>query len=119
MKVQRGDIVLVDFPYSDQTGGKIRPALVVQSDMWNQRIDDTILAVITSSSRRRVGTSTQHFIHISTVEGQQTGLHFNSIVQCENLITQDQELILQVIGRLSDSAMKQIDVCLKSALGIH
>ena len=80
MKVQRGDIVLVDFPYSDQTGGKILPALVVQSDMWNQRIDDTILAVITSSSQRRIGASTQHFIDVSTVEGQQTELHFNSIV---------------------------------------
>ena len=26
MKVQRGDIVLIDFPYSDRTGRKIRPA---------------------------------------------------------------------------------------------
>lgn len=110
MKVQRGDIVIIDFPYSDHVGGKIRPALVVQSDVWNQRIDDTILAVITSSSRRRIGASTQHFIDVSTVEGQQTGLHFNSIVQCENLITQDQRLILRIIGRLSDSAMQQIDV---------
>jgi mRNA-degrading endonuclease toxin of MazEF toxin-antitoxin module len=32
MKVRRGDIVLVDFPYSDQTGRKVRPALVVQAD---------------------------------------------------------------------------------------
>ena len=118
MKVQRGDIVLIDFPYSDNTGRKIRPALVVQSDIWNPQIDDTILAVITSSTQRRIGASTQYSIDISTVEGQQTGLHFNSIVQCENLITQDQELILQVIGKLPDSAMQQIDICLKSALGI-
>ena len=118
MKVQRGDIVLIDFPYSDGTGRKIRPALVVQSDIWNQQIHDTILAVITSSLQRRIGASTQYSIDISTVEGQQTGLHFNSIVQCENLITQDQELILQVIGKLPDSAMQQIDTCLKSALGI-
>ena len=118
MKVQRGEIVIIDFPYSDHTGSKIRPALVVKSDIWNQRIDGTILAII-SSSRRRVGASTQHFIDVSTVEGQQTGLRFNSIVQCENLITQDQQLILRVIGRLSDSAMQQITVCLKSALGIH
>jgi len=47
MNVHRGDIVLVDFPYSDQTGRKVRPALVVQADIWNQRLDDTILALIT------------------------------------------------------------------------
>lgn len=119
MKVQRGDIVIVDFPYSNHTRSKIRPALVVQSDVWNQRIEDTILALITSSSRRRVGASTQYFIDVSTVEGLRTQLRFNSIIQCENLITYEQRLILRVIGSLSDIAMQQIDVCLKAALDIR
>lgn len=35
--VQRGDVVVVDFPYSDQTGSKLRPALVVQADALNQK----------------------------------------------------------------------------------
>ena len=118
MNVRRGDIVIIDFPYSDHSGSKIRPALVVQSDAWNQRIDDTILALITSSSQRRVGAPTQYFIRISTTEGQQTGLRFDSTVQCENLVTHDQKLILRVIGSLSDAAMLQIDACLKAALGI-
>jgi hypothetical protein len=32
MKVRRGEVVLVDFPYSDTTGSKVRPAL------WCKRI---------------------------------------------------------------------------------
>ena len=119
MKVQRGDIVIVNFSYSNHAGSKIRPALVVQSDVWNQRIDATILALITSNSRRRVGASTQYFIDVSTVEGLRTQLRFNSIVQCENLITYEQRLILRVIGSLSDSVMQEIDACLKAALGIQ
>ena len=118
MKVQRGNIVLIDFPYSNHTGSKIRPALVVQANVWNERLDDTILALITSSLQRRTGASTQYFIDISTVEGRRTNLRFNSIVQCENLVTQDQRLILRRIGSLSDSAMQQVDVCLKATLGI-
>lgn len=35
MNVQRGEIVIVDFPYSDQTASKIRPALIVQAVLWN------------------------------------------------------------------------------------
>jgi mRNA interferase MazF len=77
MNVHRGDVVLIDFPYSDQTGSKVRPGLVVQSDVWNQVLDDTILALITSSHRRRVGATTQYLIDISTAEGQQTGLRLN------------------------------------------
>ena len=119
MKVQRGEVILVDFPYSNHTGSKIRPALVVQADSWNQRLDATILAGITSSRHRRVGAPTQYFIDISTTEGEQTGLRLDSIVRCEKLITFSQRRILSVIGRLSDPAMQQIDVCLKSALGIH
>lgn len=118
MKVRRGEVVIVDFPYSDQTGRKVRPALVVQSDVWNQRLEDTILALITSSRHRRVGAATQYFADISTPEGQQTGLRLNSVVQCENLITYDRSLILRVIGSFSTSAMQQIDDCLKAALGI-
>ena len=118
MRVQRGDIVLIDFPYSNHTGSKIRPALVVQADVWNQRLDDTILALITSSPQRRTGASTQYLIDISTVEGRRTNLRFDSIVQCENLVTQDQRLIPRIIGRLPDSAMQQIDTCLKAALGV-
>ena len=32
MKVQRGDVVLVDYPFSDGSGSKVRPTVVVQAD---------------------------------------------------------------------------------------
>ena len=44
MTVRRGDVVIVDYPYSDRTGSKVRPALVVQADFHNQQLHDTILA---------------------------------------------------------------------------
>ena len=118
MKVRRGEVVLVDLPYSDHTGSKVRPALIVQADAWNQRLDDTILALITSSRHRRVGAATQLVIDITMVEGQQTRLRLNSVIQCENLLTYDQDLILRVLGHLSATAMEQINACLKATLGI-
>ena len=48
MIVKRGDVVLADLPYGDRARRKIRPALVVQSDRNNQRLDDVILALITT-----------------------------------------------------------------------
>ncbi|HEY7494034.1 MAG TPA: type II toxin-antitoxin system PemK/MazF family toxin [Candidatus Tectomicrobia bacterium] len=118
MQVHRVEVVLVDFPYSDNTGSKVRPALVVQAEAWNQRLDDTILALITSSRHRRLGAVTQLVIDITTAEGQQTGLRLNSVIQCENLLTYDQALILRVLGRRSATAMEQINACLKAALSI-
>lgn len=118
MNVKRGDVVLVDFPYSDRSSSKVRPALVVQADVWNERLEDTILALITSSSRRRLGAETQFLIDLSTEEGERTGLKFDSVVQCENLLTYEKSLILRVLGKLSDSEMLRIDRCLEAALGI-
>lgn len=118
MKVHRGDVVLVDFPCSDRTGSKVRPALVIQADVWNQVLDDTILAMVSSSSRRRVGSATQHAIAAASTAAQASGLRLDSIVQCENLVTYDQRMILRVLGQLPDSEMKQIDVCLKATMAI-
>jgi len=56
MNVSRGDIVLVDYPFSDGTGSKVRPALVVQADALNRRITDTILASISRPAHRASAT---------------------------------------------------------------
>jgi mRNA interferase MazF len=47
--MNRGDVVVVPFPYQDKPGEKIRPAVVVQSDLENQRLANTILAMITGN----------------------------------------------------------------------
>ncbi len=39
--MNRGDIVLVDYPFSNGTGSKVRPSLVVQADLLNRVQDDT------------------------------------------------------------------------------
>ena len=45
--MRRAEVVLVDWPYSDRTGSKLRPAVVVQADFLNGLIDDTILVQLT------------------------------------------------------------------------
>ena len=96
MSVSRGDVVLVDYPFSDRTGSKVRPALVVQVNGLNQPITDTILAAISRSTHR--ASAEQLLIDISTSEGGQTGLRQNSMIQCGNLLTYDQRLIITKIG---------------------
>jgi len=114
MKVARGEIVLVDYPFSDRTGSKVRPALVVQTDRLNPKIDDTILAAISRSTHR--ASATQLLIDLATPEGAATGLRQNSMIQCENLLTFDQGLVIAKVGKLSADQMLQVDGCLRAAL---
>ena len=46
MNALRGEIVLATLPFTDLSGVKIRPALVVQCDHNNNRLDDVIVAMI-------------------------------------------------------------------------
>lgn len=98
MKVRRGDVVLVDYPYSDRTGSKVRPCPVVQIDRNNQRLDDTILVTI-SSRVQHVAEPTRLLIDLSTADGQQSGLLFTPALQCENLLTSTVDLSSAKSGR--------------------
>jgi len=47
-----GDIVLVEFAFTDGTGSKRRPALIVSSDIYNKNRQEVIVAAITSNIAR-------------------------------------------------------------------
>ncbi len=117
MKVRRGDVVLVDYPYSDRTGSKIRPCLVVQSDHNNARLDDTIVVTITSQVAR-AAEPTQLLIDLATPAGRQSGLLFTSAVQCENILTVDSGYVTRRIGSLPPDVMLHVNDCLKAALAV-
>lgn len=113
---QRGDVVIVAFPYSTGGGGKNRPALVVQCDRDNRRLSNTVIAMITGNTRYAQAEPTQLFINPATPDGHLSGLNFPSAVKCSNLYTIDQKHIVATIGKLPASLMSKIDDCLKAAL---
>ena len=46
-----GNIVLVPFPFTDQTTVKKRPAVVASSDAYNRKRPDIIIMAVTSQMR--------------------------------------------------------------------
>jgi len=52
MPVKRGDVILTYVPNVGSPGGTVRPALVVQSDHNNARLNETIIAAIASNTSR-------------------------------------------------------------------
>ena len=49
---KRGDVVLVSFIYTDESGAKKRPVLIVSSDAYNQHRQETVVTAITSNTDR-------------------------------------------------------------------
>ena len=86
-----GSIVLTRFPFTDFTGDKRRPALVVSRD--NHRRADLVVCFITSVPR--VGPDTAP---IAPTPG--TGLKIPSVVRFDKLATLDPAIIA---GKLGDA----------------
>ncbi len=116
MTLTRGDVVLIDFPFSGGGGSKVRPALVVQNDRDNRRLTNVILAMITSRIDRAGVEATQLYIDLLTPEGAGSGLLTHSTVNCMNLFTVDVRRILRILGSLPPSMMTRLDASLKAAL---
>ena len=113
--MKRGDVVLVDWPYSDRTGSKFRPAVVVQADFLNGLIDDTILVQFTSTPHGIPGTE----VRIDPAQEAGSGLLHVSYLIATNFLTADQMTVGQTIGFLSDGVMAQVDACLKTVLALQ
>jgi mRNA interferase MazF len=86
-----GSIVLTRFPFTDLTGDKRRPALVVSRD--NARRDDLVVCFITSVPRRGPDMAP-----LSPSPG--TGLKVESVVRFDKLATLDRSVIA---GKLGDA----------------
>lgn len=96
------------------TGSKMRPAVVVQADYLDGLTNDTILVKITSSRFGIPGTEVKLDPAVETA----SGLSKICYVSCKDILTRDESLIVRTIGVLSDSAMQQIEACLKAVLEI-
>ena len=110
--MNRGDVVEVNWPYSDLSGTKVRPAVVVRSDFLTGLIDDTILVKITGSSYGVPGTE----VRLDPVVETTSGLSKLCYACCYAILSRDEAVIGGVVGSLSLTAMQEIEMCLKSVL---
>jgi mRNA interferase MazF len=89
-----GTIVLVPFPFTDQTSSKQRPAVVVSSPAYNAARPDIILMAITSQLRASAAYGEVWLTH-----WQDAGLLKPSAIK-PVVATLEQQLIIRQLGTL-------------------
>src|SRR5271168_5218555 len=105
--MKKGEVVEIDWQFSDLTGSKVRPAVVVQADFLDGLLDDTILVIFTGSRYGIPGTEVQIDPTVETA----SGLTKMCYASCKDILTRDQTLIRRTVGVLSDATMQQIEAC--------
>lgn len=107
-----GDIVLVPFPFTDQTAKKRRPAVVVSSVAYHREHLDLILMALTSQTRPSTSVG-----EVTIVHWKQAGLLKPSVLK-PVLTTLEKGLVLRKLGRLHSQDRTALLKALKQILGV-
>lgn len=108
----RGDIVLVPFPFSNQTTTKKRQAVIVSSNTYNNISSDIVIMAITGKINK------PHTIGECIIEDwQDAGLLKPSVIKSA-ISTVEQTLILKKLGKLSARDLISLERAMKELLDL-
>jgi mRNA interferase MazF len=111
MAHQFGDVVLVPFPFTDQSAAKQRPGVVVSSLAYHRARRDLILMPITSQVR-----GSGEFGEVIVQDWQSAGLLKPSAVK-PVLATFERSLVRKTLGRLSARDQQRLRESITSLFG--
>jgi mRNA interferase MazF len=106
---KKGTVVLVPFPFTDLSGSKVRPAVIVSDGKIGS---DVVLLFITS----QVNSKGRHIVRV--VPDQENGIKTKSKIVCSKIATLEAKIILGELGSLSQTVQKSIDTELRKVLGL-
>lgn len=101
--LEQGDILLVPFPFSDQSGRKVRPVIVMSKKEFNEDSQDIIIVGVTSNISKD-----RYTLGLTNKDLEQGHLFTECCVKCENILKLDKELIIKKIGKIKKEKFKQI-----------
>ena len=115
--VKRGSVVLIRYPFTDLTGAKVRPALVVTPDQLLPRLED-VLCLLISSAMPDDLLPTDFVLELGHPSFPTTGLKRRSVLRMHKLAFLHKALVLRVLGEGKQSLMSEVDQRLRLALGL-
>lgn len=105
--MSKGDLVLVPFPFTDLSGQKVRPALVLHHDVKGE---DCIVAFLSSLKQKKLSRS-----DVPVTPSKQNGLKAPSVVKVHKIATLQKKIILGEIGALERDSLTEVDEKLKQS----
>lgn len=103
IQFKQGEIVIVPFPFSDLSGTKQRPVLIISNNDYNNTCEDVITCGITSNKKE-----SRYAIIIDNknlIEGQ---IPLQSSIKIDKLFTLEKTIIIKKIGRINKETFDKV-----------
>jgi mRNA interferase MazF len=98
------DIVLVPFPFSDLSGQKVRPVLILSNDTYNQQSADVVVCGLTTNL-----SPASYSIIIEVTDVEQPGtLRHKSKIKADTIASLEQSILIKQIARLKLPVFRQV-----------
>ena len=107
ISLKQRDIVLIPFPFSDQTHAKVRPTLIASNNVFNQS-EDIIVLGITGNL-----TKNQFKIPIEKKDLELRKIKEESCIKVENILKIKQKLVLKKIDSLKEEPFERVITTVK------
>jgi mRNA interferase MazF len=106
-----GEVVLVPFPFTDQSETKKRPAVIISSNHYNANRRDLVIMAITSQVRQPLG-----FGEAVVADWQAAGLIKPSVLK-PVFTTIEQSLVVRSMGTLSAADLRTLREAIVQSIG--
>lgn len=106
-----GDVVLVPFPFTDQSGTKKRPAVVVSSQSYNTHRPDIVIMAITSQIHQPLA-----YGEAMIANWQAAGLIKTSVLK-PVFTTLEQGRVISTLGALTSADQRALRAIMAETLG--
>lgn len=101
--IEQRDLLLVPFPFSDQSGRKARPVIVISNNEFNRDSDDIIVVGVTSNILKD-----EYTLNLTNNNLDEGKLSTTCCIKIENVLKLDKEMIIKKIGRINKETLKKI-----------
>ena len=101
--IGQGDLLLVPFPFSDQSGKKVRPVIVISCNEFNKFSEDVIVIGVTSNISKD-----KYTINLTNNNLDEGSLSTSCCIKVENVLKLDKELIIKKIGRINNETLRKM-----------
>jgi mRNA interferase MazF len=109
--MHKGTIVLVPFPFTDLSGNKVRPCLVLYEQKYGE---DCIVSFISSVKQSKL-----HPTDIRIRATKINGLKIDSVVKMDKIATLQKKIVLGELGTLEPVLMKAVEATIKKIFGLR
>ena len=109
--IKQRDILLVPFPFSNQSGKKFRPVVVISNNNFNDYSEDILVVGITSNISKD-----KYTILLNKDKLEEGDFSIPCCIKVENILKIDKGLIIRKIGKIKPKILDELSFKLTEIL---